>query len=50
MNDNLENSKKIKARRSILEMQNHEARAFFLKHESYCSFELPPYIVFGEIE
>lgn len=32
--------------RSILEMSAHEARAFLLKPESYCSIDLPDYINF----
>ena len=35
--------------RSVLEMTHHEARAFFLKPESYCTFDLPPYFVFKEL-
>ena len=34
------------ARRPIVELSNDEARAFFLKHESYSPFELPPYFRF----
>jgi len=49
MSDNLTGSEKIEDRRSILEMKNQEARDFLLKEESYCSFELPPYIVFGDM-
>jgi hypothetical protein len=33
--------------RSVLEMTPTQARAFFLKPESYCSLELPPYFQFG---
>ncbi len=33
-------------RRSVLSMTDGEARAFFLKGESYCNFDLPPYFEF----
>lgn len=36
-------------RRSILDLTHEEARTFFLKPESYCSMDLPPYIVFGDL-
>lgn len=36
-------------RKSILELSNDDARRFFLKSESYCSLELPPYIAFGNL-
>ena len=36
-------------RKSILDLSGDEARAFFLKPESYCSLDLPPYIVFGDL-
>lgn len=36
-------------RRSILELEHNEARAFFLKHESYCNIDLPKYFSFFEI-
>ncbi len=32
--------------RTVLDLNNEEAKAFFLKKESYCSFELPEYICF----
>lgn len=32
--------------KTILDLNNEEAKAFFLKKESYCSFELPEYICF----
>ncbi|MCO5045384.1 MAG: RNA-directed DNA polymerase [Kiritimatiellae bacterium] len=35
--------------RSVLEMTPTQARAFFLKPESYCSVELPAYFRFGAI-
>lgn len=35
--------------RSVLEMTPAQARAFFLKPESYCSVELPAYFQFGTI-
>ena len=31
-------------RKNILNLSHSEARKFFLKHESYCNFDLPPYI------
>ena len=37
------------ARKSILDLSGDEARAFLLKPESYCSLDLPPYIVFGDL-
>ncbi|MFZ2542493.1 MAG: RNA-directed DNA polymerase [Gallionella sp.] len=36
-------------RKSILELPNEDARRFFLKPESYCSLDLPPYIAFGNL-
>jgi RNA-directed DNA polymerase len=40
----------IKAReRSVLEMTPKQARAFFLKPESYCSVDLPAYFQFGTL-
>jgi RNA-directed DNA polymerase len=35
--------------RSVLEMTHDEARAFFLKPDSYCTLDLPPYFVFKEL-
>lgn len=35
--------------KSILKLTNEEARDYFLKNESYCSFDLPPYIKFGSL-
>ncbi len=32
--------------RTVLDLNNEEAKDFFLKKESYCSFELPEYICF----
>ncbi len=37
------------ARKSILDLSGDKARAFLLKPESYCSLDLPPYIVFGDL-
>lgn len=34
---------------SLLKLSHSEARAFFLKSESYCSFDLPPYFEFNTI-
>ena len=36
-------------KRSIIELSSEEARCFFLKHESYCSIELPPYFQFDDL-
>lgn len=36
-------------RRSILDLTCEEARAFFLKQESYCRIELPPYFHFDKL-
>ena len=36
-------------RKSILELSNEEARKFFLKPESYCTLDMPPYISFSHI-
>src|SRR3990172_7012320 len=33
----------------ILELSCDEARSFFLKQESYCTIELPPYFHFNEL-
>lgn len=38
-----------KTRRCILELTNSEAKDFFLKAESYCNFELPPYFKFEKL-
>ena len=35
--------------KNVLELANNEAKAFFLKAESYCNFELPPYFKFDQI-
>src|SRR4051812_44110278 len=35
--------------RSVLEMSHSEARRFFLKPQSYCSVDLPPYINFDSV-
>ena len=35
--------------RSVIDMSHEEAKAYFLKEESYCSFDLPPYFKFQEI-
>lgn len=37
------------SRRSILELSAPEAQAFFLKPQSYCSLDLPPYIRFDAL-
>lgn len=38
-----------KKTRTVLDMAGEEARSFFLKPESYCGFDLPPYFSFGPI-
>ncbi len=35
--------------RSVLDLTYEEARAFFLKQESYCNFELPSYLEFSKM-
>jgi RNA-directed DNA polymerase len=35
--------------RSVLDLTHEEARAFFLKQESYCNFELPSYFQFSKM-
>jgi hypothetical protein len=37
------------SRKSIIELSAAEAQAFFLKPESYCSLDLPPYIRFDAL-
>lgn len=37
------------SRRSIIEMSSDEAKAFFLKHESYSTIELPEYFQFSRL-
>jgi len=32
---------------AVIDLSATQARAFFLKAESYCNFDLPPYFVFG---
>lgn len=34
---------------SILELDHHDAKAFFLKHESYCNIDLPRYFSFTNL-
>ena len=36
-------------RRFVLDLSANQARDFFLKQESYCTIEFPPYIVFSNI-
>lgn len=40
-------NKKMPPERSVLDLSAEEARAFFLKQESYCSLDLPPYFDFS---
>lgn len=42
-------SKATPRNRSILELSADEARAFFLKQESYCTIDLPRYYCFDEL-
>src|SRR5690625_6936913 len=42
-------TRKLASRQSILELSAEEARAFFLKAESYCSLDLPHYIRFDAL-
>src|SRR5690625_614315 len=37
------------SRQSILKLSASDAQLFFLKTESYCNFELPPYINFAPL-
>jgi len=41
--------KENKSSRSILDLPNNEVRKFLLKAESYCSVDLPPYIIFEDL-
>ena len=34
---------------SVVELDHNEARTFFLKEESYCTFDLPPYFRFSDL-
>ena len=36
-------------RRLVTDLEPEEARAFFLKHESYCNLDLPNYITFNDL-
>ena len=36
-------------RRCVTELSADEARQFFLKQESYCTIDLPPYFTFNDI-
>jgi len=42
-------SKRMPTNRSVLDMSAKEAREFFLKPESYCRLELPPYFDFKRL-
>ena len=42
-------SKNSDKRKSILDLSYSETCEFFMKHESYCNFDLPPYISFDSI-
>jgi len=41
--------KRRRTERSVLAMSAKQARAFFLKPESYCRLDLPPYFDFGRV-
>ena len=41
--------KRGRTERSVLDMSAKEARAFFLKPETYCRLDLPPYFDFGPV-
>ena len=45
----MSNTDIVTPRRSIIEMSSDEAKAFFLKHDSYCTLELPEYFRFDGI-
>ncbi|HRB20981.1 MAG TPA: RNA-directed DNA polymerase [Nitrosomonas sp.] len=52
MNESIQNEQNLSKetqRKSILMLSHAEAREFFLKAESYCSIDLPPYFVFSEL-
>jgi hypothetical protein len=44
-----ETTPEVETRKCILQLSNSEARGFFLKPESYCGFDFPPYIQFGDL-
>lgn len=41
--------KRVEPDKSVLDMRAAQARAFFLKPESYCSVDLPPYFAFDRL-
>ena len=41
--------KRKRTERSVLELTAFQARSFFLKPESYCRLDLPPYFDFGRV-
>jgi hypothetical protein len=43
------NKKQQPKAKSIIEMTATKAKAFFLKHESYCNLDFPPYFQFGHL-
>ena len=47
--DNQSPNKEGQARRSVLDLSCDQARGFFLKPESYCTIDFPPYFVFKDI-
>lgn len=49
MNSSVPSTSSTAARKSVIDMTHLEARAFFLKHESYFTSDLPAYINFNSI-
>ena len=43
------NIKNRNERKAVLDLSHSTALKFFMKHESYCNFDLPPYILFDPI-
>ncbi len=44
-----ESKSEIRKTKSVLDMNCSEAKAFFLKPESYCNLDLPPYLNFNKL-
>lgn len=49
MNAKTTKSKAKRTERSVVDMSTKAARAFFLKPESYCRLDLPPYFDFSSV-
>lgn len=47
--DDNNSSDVISVTKNVLELTEEEAKEFFLKSESYCNFDLPPYFEFNQI-